>query len=57
MRCVCVQPDEEESGYEQEADEGGVSFIAHVPVPSQKEVRNISVFFTFLWSVAGGRLT
>lgn len=36
---MCVQPDDEGSRYEQEEDEGGVGFIAHVPVPSQKEVR------------------
>lgn len=42
---LCVQPDEEESRYEQEGDEGAVGFIAHVPVPSQKEVR------TFLFPV------
>lgn len=38
--CVCVQPDDEESREEQEGDEGGLTFIAHVPVPSQKEVRH-----------------
>lgn len=38
---LCVQPDDEESRCEQEADEGGVSFMAHVPVPSQKEVRTL----------------
>lgn len=37
----CVQPDDEEGRYEQEGDEGEVSFIAHVPVPSQKEVSNL----------------
>lgn len=41
--CVCfvslLQPDDEESREEQEGEEGGVTFIAHVPVPSQKEVR------------------
>lgn len=36
---VPVQPDDEESREEQEGEEGGVAFIAHVPVPSQKEVR------------------
>ncbi|CAF93584.1 unnamed protein product [Tetraodon nigroviridis] len=30
--------EDEESGFEQEDEEGGVGFIAHVPVPSQKEV-------------------
>lgn len=45
MCLLLVQPDNEESRYEQEEDEGGVSFIAHVPVPSQKEVR------LFLFSV------
>ncbi|KAI3369584.1 hypothetical protein L3Q82_024491, partial [Scortum barcoo] len=32
------QPDDEESLEEQEGEEGGVTFIAHVPVPSQREV-------------------
>lgn len=36
-------PDDEGSRYEQEEDEGGVSFIAHVPVPSQKEVEEALV--------------
>lgn len=44
-----MQANDEESQEEQEAEEGGVTFIAHVPVPSQKEVRthtcvNIYIF-------------
>lgn len=48
VRCVCfvcVQPDDEESREEQEGEEGGVTFIAHVPVPSQKEVRHTHLSF------------
>lgn len=37
---MSVQPDEE-NREEQDAEEGGVTFIAHVPVPSQKEVRRL----------------
>ncbi|XP_037535643.1 pre-mRNA-splicing factor ISY1 homolog isoform X2 [Nematolebias whitei] len=36
------EPDEE-NHEEQEAEEGGVTFIAHVPVPSQKEVEEALV--------------
>lgn len=36
---ACVQADDNESQEEQEPEEDGVTFIAHVPVPSQKEVR------------------
>ena len=39
-----MQPDEDESREEQEGEEGGVSFIAHVPVPSQREVRHTRSF-------------
>ncbi|XP_051249777.1 pre-mRNA-splicing factor ISY1 homolog isoform X12 [Dicentrarchus labrax] len=35
--------DDEESREEQEGEEGGVAFIAHVPVPSQKEVEEALV--------------
>ncbi|XP_029943266.1 pre-mRNA-splicing factor ISY1 homolog [Salarias fasciatus] len=35
--------DEEEGQEEQEGEEGGVTFIAHVPVPSQKEVEEALV--------------
>uniref|UniRef100_UPI0014451818 pre-mRNA-splicing factor ISY1 homolog n=1 Tax=Epinephelus lanceolatus TaxID=310571 RepID=UPI0014451818 len=35
--------DDEESREEQEGEEGGVTFIAHVPVPSQKEVEEALV--------------
>ncbi|GAA6235374.1 pre-mRNA-splicing factor ISY1 homolog [Lates japonicus] len=44
--CVCfvsLQPDDEESREEQEGEEGGVTFIAHVPVPSQREVEEALV--------------
>ncbi|XP_035858463.1 pre-mRNA-splicing factor ISY1 homolog [Sander lucioperca] len=41
--CVRVQPDEEESREEPEGEEGGVTFIAHVPVPSQREVEEALV--------------
>lgn len=36
---VSVQPDDDENRDELEEEEGGISFFAHVPVPSQKEVR------------------
>ncbi|XP_070758856.1 pre-mRNA-splicing factor ISY1 homolog [Enoplosus armatus] len=35
--------DDEESQEEQEGEEGGVTFIAHVPVPSQREVEEALV--------------
>ncbi|KAK2861568.1 hypothetical protein Q5P01_001101 [Channa striata] len=35
--------DDDESREEQEGEEGGVAFIAHVPVPSQKEVEEALV--------------
>uniref|UniRef100_A0A3Q1JEY3 Pre-mRNA-splicing factor ISY1 homolog n=1 Tax=Anabas testudineus TaxID=64144 RepID=A0A3Q1JEY3_ANATE len=37
------QPDDDEGREDQEGEEGGVSFIAHVPVPSQKEVEEALV--------------
>ncbi|XP_039971537.1 pre-mRNA-splicing factor ISY1 homolog isoform X2 [Xiphias gladius] len=37
------EPDDEESRGEQEGEEGGVTFIAHVPVPSQREVEEALV--------------
>nr|XP_020467875.1 pre-mRNA-splicing factor ISY1 homolog [Monopterus albus] len=37
------EPYDEESQEEQEAEEGGVTFIAHVPVPSQREVEEALV--------------
>ncbi|XP_059183322.1 pre-mRNA-splicing factor ISY1 homolog [Centropristis striata] len=37
------QPDDDEMGEEPEGEEGGVTFIAHVPVPSQKEVEEALV--------------
>lgn len=37
------QADEEEFRDEEEGEEGGVAFIAHVPVPSQKEVEEALV--------------
>ncbi|XP_056886885.1 pre-mRNA-splicing factor ISY1 homolog [Takifugu flavidus] len=37
------EPEDEEARYEQDGDEGEVSFIAHVPVPSQKEVEEALV--------------
>uniref|UniRef100_A0A3P9LGY8 Pre-mRNA-splicing factor ISY1 homolog n=1 Tax=Oryzias latipes TaxID=8090 RepID=A0A3P9LGY8_ORYLA len=36
---VSSQPDDDENRDELEEEEGGVTFFAHVPVPSQKEVR------------------
>lgn len=43
MSAVSVQPEDEEGRYEEEGEEGEVGFIAHVPVPSQKEVSSIWV--------------
>ncbi|XP_013883123.1 pre-mRNA-splicing factor ISY1 homolog [Austrofundulus limnaeus] len=37
------EPDDGDNNEELEAEEGGVSFIAHVPVPSQKEVEEALV--------------
>lgn len=48
MFCVCMQPDDEESREEQDGEEGGVTFIAHVPVPSQREVRHTHRLFLSL---------
>lgn len=50
---VPVQPDDDEGREEQEGDEGGVAFIAHVPVPSQKEVRHMLVFLHFCGPLPG----
>uniref|UniRef100_A0A4W6FHL6 Pre-mRNA-splicing factor ISY1 homolog n=1 Tax=Lates calcarifer TaxID=8187 RepID=A0A4W6FHL6_LATCA len=41
------EPDDEESREEQEGEEGGVTFIAHVPVPSQREVEDRERQFLF----------
>ncbi|XP_029006786.1 pre-mRNA-splicing factor ISY1 homolog isoform X2 [Betta splendens] len=37
------EPEDDDGQEEQEEDEGGVAFIAHVPVPSQKEVEEALV--------------
>ncbi|CAF87717.1 unnamed protein product, partial [Tetraodon nigroviridis] len=47
---------DEESGFEQEDEEGGVGFIAHVPVPSQKEVGALTLCAREDVSVGGSEL-
>lgn len=37
------EPDDQENQEEQEGEDGGLAFIAHVPVPSQKEVEEALV--------------
>ncbi|XP_013763239.1 pre-mRNA-splicing factor ISY1 homolog [Pundamilia nyererei] len=37
------EPDDQEEQEEQEGEDGGLAFIAHVPVPSQKEVEEALV--------------